>query len=191
MKKYLLFAFGNFKDESMVTYITDSIADITSSKRLKWKPTDNSIVIHFGSSRDFKRIDDYCRLILHKISTHHFLMEYNDNLSVNLPEQQKDNFLCLDGKYTNKKMEEGKEKESDNKEELGEVGKFILRFLNTDYSKPNEEECLDEIEEEDDILIKKSLKKEYNLDDILDKINKTGVSSLTKEENEYLKNLSK
>jgi hypothetical protein len=43
----------------------------------------------------------------------------------------------------------------------------------------------------EDILIKKSVKKEYNLDDILDKISEKGVSSLTKEENEYLKNLSK
>ena len=184
MKKYLLFAFGNFKDESMVTYITDSIADITTSKKLKWKPSDTSIVIHFGSSKEFKKIEEYCNIVLLKCSNYHFLVEYNENLSVNLPDCQTNNFLCLDNKNVKKEI-----KKNDNKDkgELGQVGKDILNFLNFGFFKPNEEESLDD----DDILIKKSLKKEYNLDDILDKINKTGVSSLTKEENEYLKNLSK
>jgi len=182
MKKYLLFAFGNFKDESIVSYITDSIADITCSERLKWKATDSSIVIHFGSSKDFKEIDRYCWLNLIECGDYHFLMEYNENLSVNLPRFELKDFLSLD--------DTNNTKDSDEKE-LGDVGKFIIKLLNFGYSKPNEEECLEEIEEDDDILIKKSVKKEYNLDDILDKINEKGVSSLTKEENEYLKNLSK
>jgi len=184
MKKYLLFAFGNFKDESMVTYITDAISDITMTNKLKFKALDGSIVVHFGTSKEFKKIEEYCNLVLIKCCNYHFLMEYNNNLSVNLPENQKDIFLSLDNKYDKKEV---KKEDKNKKDELGQVGKDILNFLNFGFFKPNEEECFDD----DDILIKKSVKKEYNLDDILDKINEKGVSSLTKEENEYLKNLSK
>jgi hypothetical protein len=64
---------------------------------------------------------------------------------------------------------------------------FMLSFIDSISNELNDE-CIDE---DEDVYIKKSLKKEYNLDDILDKINEKGVSSLTQEENDYLKKLSK
>jgi hypothetical protein len=64
---------------------------------------------------------------------------------------------------------------------------FILSFIDSISNELNDE-C---VEEDEDVYIKKSLKKEYNLDDILDKISEKGVSSLTQEENDYLKKLSK
>ena len=62
----------------------------------------------------------------------------------------------------------------DNKTEVNDVEDF---------------ECVDN--DDEDIYITKTVKKEYSIDDILDKINEKGLSSLDKEELNFLNNLSK
>jgi hypothetical protein len=58
----------------------------------------------------------------------------------------------------------------------------------TEVNNIEEFECEDE---DNDVYITKTVKKEYSIDDILDKINEKGLSSLDKEELNFLNNLSK
>ena len=182
MRKYVLIAFRTNDDKPMFNYILDSITEITESKFLKFKEVGNTIIIHFGSSRNFEELKKYVNIVLSKCSDINFLFENNDNMSVNMSFNDLEPFLSLDVNIPSPEVD---------KEETSKYDKisneFILSFIDSISNELNDE-C---VEEDEDVYIKKSLKKEYNLDDILDKISEKGVSSLTQEENDYLKKLSK
>lgn len=182
MRKYILIAFRTNDDKPMFSYMLDSITEITESNFLKFKEVGNAIIIHFGSSRNFEDLKKYVNIVLSKCSEINFLFENNDNMSVNMSFNDLEPFLSLDVNIPSSEVD---------KEETSKYDKisneFILSFIDSISNELNDE-C---VEEDEDVYIKKSLKKEYNLDDILDKISEKGVSSLTQEENDYLKKLSK
>jgi hypothetical protein len=220
MRKYVLFAVGNFTDKSTVCYITDALSDVTSSDFLKYKIHNGSISIHFGSCDTFNSLVKYVNIVMSKCSEIHYLVECTDNMSVKMDKDDAESFLIL----CNKNLEDSFKKMA--KESMPDSLKFKIDEHNQEVNKIIANAILDEINEKgvssitqeeinkfsedillnffgeikDDIeneidiedeLIKKTLKKEYYLDDILDKINEKGVSSLTQEENDYLKKLSK
>ena len=185
MRKYVIIAFRTNDDKPMFNYTLDSITEITESKFLKFKEVGNAIIIHFGSSRNFEELKKYVNIVLSKCSDINFLFENNDNMSVNMCFEDLGTFLSLDEDILSPKVDKTETREYDNIS-----NEFMLSFINSISNELNDD-CIDEDEDEDDEYIKKSLKKEYNLDDILDKINEKGVSSLTQEENDYLKKLSK
>ena len=182
MRKYILIAFRTNDDKPMFSYMLDSITEITESNFLKFKEVGNAIIIHFGSSRNFEDLKKYVNIVLSKCSEINFLFENNDNMSVNMSFNDLEPFLSLDVNIPSPEVD---------KEETSKYDKisneFILSFIDSISNELNDE-C---VEEDEDVYNKKSLKKEYNLDDILDKISEKGVSSLTQEENDYLKKLSK
>jgi hypothetical protein len=182
MRKYVLIAFRTNNDKPMFSYMLDSITEITESKFLKFKEVGNAIIIHFGSSRNFEELKKYVNIVLSKCSDINFLFENNDNMSVNMCFEDLGTFLSLDVDIPSPKVDKTETREYDNIS-----NEFMLSFINSISNELNDD-CIDEDEDE---YIKKPLKKEYNLDDILDKINEKGVSSLTQEENDYLKKLSK
>lgn len=184
MKKYILIAFGTNGDKPMFSYILDSITEITESKFLKFKVVGNATIIHFGSSKNFAELKKYVNIVLSKCSDINFLFENNDNMSVNMCFDDLEPFLSLDIDTLSPEVDKGETSKYDKIS-----NEFMLSFINS-ISEELNEECIEE-DEDEDVYIKKSLKKEYNLDDILDKINEKGVSSLTQEENDYLKKLSK
>lgn len=183
MKKYLLISYGDFQKDSKVAYLLDTISEITSSDILTYKVVDNSIIINFGTHVEFEKLKEYVSLIFERITDFYFLIQQNDNLVISLPESEKDSFTNLTPEMNDVDIDLLTEKVfSDN------ILFSSLEMLNASLSY-NESE--DEDEEEDDTLIKKSTKKDYTLDEILDKINEKGISSLTKEETEFLNKLSK
>lgn len=181
MKKYFLFATGDFSDKSKSQYIIDNIADITSTKYCKYKISQDVITINFACNSKFDDLSNYAKVRISKFVNYYILLEQTENLSVFMKKEELDEFLSLDECDIKSKSE------SKNENVLND---FINLIINIE-SQDTGEGMYDDEDQDDDILIKKSIKKEYNLDDILDKINEKGVSSLTKEENEYLKNLSK
>ena len=182
MRKYILIAFRTNDDKPMFSYLLDSITEITESNFLKFKEEGNTILIHFGSSKNFEELKKYVNIVLSKCSDINFLFENNDNMSVNMSFNDLEPFLSLDVNIPSPKIDKTETREYDNIS-----NEFMLSFINSISNELNDE-CIDE---DEDVYIKKSLKKEYNLDDILDKISEKGVSSLTQEENDYLKKLSK
>jgi hypothetical protein len=184
MKKYFLFAAGDFSDKSKSQYVIDIIADITSTKYCKYKFSHDSITINFACNGGFDALSSHVKMRISEFVNYYILTEQTDNLSVFMKKEELDEFLSLDECNLNI----NNKTESKNENVLND---FIDLIMNLGNSGEGMHDVDEEEEQDEDILIKKSLKKEYNLDDILDKINEKGVSSLTKEENEYLKNLSK
>lgn len=178
MKNYLLFAYGDFKKESSICYVADAIADVTDSDFLKYKSLKTSLIVHFSSKQDFKELTKLVNVVMDKISNCHFLIEYNDNMSVSLPKDEMVEFLTLNNSADFNEVEE-------------QLFDDVINNMITTFKNLSNKEIDDEDEDEEDLYIKKSMKKDFNLDEILDKINENGVSSLTKEENDYLKKLSK
>ena len=90
-----------------------------------------------------------------------------------------------------------KGKDIPEKEEVKEDFTFIqkLDLIIKDFIEDTKTEVNDvedfECADDEDIYITKTVKKEYSIDDILDKINEKGLSSLDKEELNFLNNLSK
>jgi len=182
MKKYFLFAFGDFTDIAKSQYMVDIIAEVTYSKFCKNKISKQSIIINFAYSEDFDNLSKYIKNKISNFVDYYILTEHTDNMSLMLPNNELEYFLSLD--------------ENDDEKNIDlMIEEYILDELTIKGVDLLKEymlsEQIEEDDEDEDILIKQSVKKEYNLDDILDKINEKGVSSLTKEENEYLKNLSK
>jgi len=94
MKKYLLFAQGNFKDYATIAYIVDAISDVTHSDFLKYRVGDGySIAIHFGSNEEFVKLKDFIDIVMTKCSKAHYIVEYNDNMSVSMDENDLGTFL--------------------------------------------------------------------------------------------------
>jgi Glu-tRNA(Gln) amidotransferase subunit E-like FAD-binding protein len=204
MKKYLLFAVGNFTEKSTVCYITDALSDVTNSDFLKYKIHNGSISIHFGSCDTFTSLVNYVNIVMSKCSEIHYLVEYTDNMSVKMDKNDAELFLILSNKNlkdslkkrANESMTDSIKSKID--EHNQDVNKIITKEILDTISQEEIDKItndgllnfFDEIEDEDE-SIKKTLKKEYKLDDILDKITEKGISSLTKEEKEYLNKLSK
>jgi len=182
MKKYFLFVIGDFSDKSKSQYVIDIIADITSTKYCKYKFSYDSITFNFACNGSFDALLNHIKIRIDNFVNYYILTEHTDNMSVFMRKEELDEFLSLDECNINNKSE------SKNENVLNNFIDLIMNLPSADAGMHNVD---DEEEQDEDILIKKSVKKEYNLDDILDKINEKGVSSLTKEENEYLKNLSK
>lgn len=179
MKKYLVISYGDFKDNSKVTYLVDSISEITMTEMVKYKVLENSIIVNFGTNIEFSKLKEYFSLLFERISNFYFIIEQNENTIISLPDNENDSFSNL----TSKKLDFNIDKLTDDLL----VDSFIFSSLESIKEDLN---YIDD-EEEEDVLIKKSIKKEYTIDEILDKINEKGISSLTEEENNYLKNLSK
>jgi len=177
MKKYILISYGEFNNTPKLQYLLDSISEITTTDVLTYKVLDSSIIINFGTNVEFNKLKQYFTFLFERISNFYFLTQHSKNMIISLPENENDSFLNLNVK----KLDFNIEKLMDDIM----TDNILLSGLESLNESMGDEEC------DEDVLIKKSLKKEYTLDDILDKINDKGVSSLTKEENEYLKNLSK
>lgn len=202
-KNFLLFAFGNFDNQSIVSYVTDSISNIVSSDFLKFKTSSDSIVIHFEYSGDRDNLNRYVNCVLEKVSVYHFLLDYNDNLLLKMGSGDYLDFMalnCSDEKNNREKIEFYKKKfqsDLDNNDSM----KNSINEMNNNIDKLNEDmielenflNSIEELEEcedsEDDFLLKKSQKNNLDLNIILDKINESGVSSLNEEELNYLKNI--
>jgi hypothetical protein len=182
MKKYFLFTTGDFSDKSKSQYVIDIIADITSTKYCKYKFSHDSLTINFACNGSFDALSSHVKMRISEFVNYYILVEQTDNLSVFMKKEDLDEFLSLDECDI----------KSENKSDSGNEN-VLNNFIDLIMNLPSADDGMHDVddEEDQDILIKKSIKKEYNLDDILDKINEKGVSSLTKEENEYLKNLSK
>lgn len=189
MKRYFLFGYGDFSDKAATTYVLDAISDVTDSDFLKYKLYDNSIVIHFGNTQEFSKLNEYVNIVMSKCSTNYFLVEYTDNMSVNMTKDELDTFLIITKEDLESSMKTylNNTYKNDIKDKMNEFNSDMIKmFIN--LSDNEDMECEDE---EEDIFLTKQQTKEFTVDDILDKINAKGIKSLTKEETDFLNKFSK
>ena len=181
MKKYFLFAIGNFEDDAKVSFILDSFSEIMTSQVITYNLQPNLIILNFGTNMEFEKLEMFANSVLEKGSTCHFLVEYNDNMSVRMNDFDKECFLNLDIKDTNYVE---KISGTMTEDEKNFYNNMILEIMNT---PPSDEP--DEDDDDDDLIFKSPTKQSFKLDDILDKINDKGIDSLSQEEKNYLQSI--
>jgi hypothetical protein len=179
MKRYLIFSYGDFKKITNINKILERISNITSSDLIKYKTDESThLVLNFGSDLPFEKIKLFVSETFSRYTNTHFLVEYNDNLSVKMDSDDKvEEFLLLNQtENTNIKTE----------------NQIIDEFLNYCEKELDDVNFIDNFDEDDeDVMLKPKSKKEYSVDEILDKINDSGIESLSEEENNFLKNIYK
>jgi len=181
MNKFFLFVY-NLNSISDYKNIINDLSEITDTELLKYKIIGNSIVFNFGTNQEIQEVSEYINNILIPFTDCYFLVPHSDNMSVNLPNNELDEFLSLNTFSENEQIDSILEQQI-----LDEITMSSVDSIKEYFSLQREE--FDE--EESDILLKKSTKESYKLDDILDKINEQGMCSLSDNEKKYLNNLYK
>lgn len=171
MKNYLLTIFGEFENEKIYKEIALSITPLVDSPHLKFNHTRGCLIFHFASEVSQEEIYDYLIGSLFEFTTSFILTEYTDNVSVYLPEDVKKHLFDLENNIGEVQIKIDLTKNLQNPEDL-------------DWSEKENEFVALLLDE-----VKKTVKKP-TLDQLLDKINKSGIDSLSPFEKEILDSYS-
>lgn len=146
------------------------IIPIVDSPQLKFQYSRGTVLFHFGSVLEQIDIYDFLDFALENFSNAFILTEFNDKVSVKLPDEVKEHFYNLEGQTDGLNAMELNLNEIMDELTTSEDGEEFVALL---------------LEE-----VKRGLKKP-SLDQLLDKIKETGVDSLTVFEKGVLENYSK
>lgn len=171
LKSYILFVFGSHDDQDGYTKaIGQELSFVSDSENVKYFYSETYCVFTFLSQEDFKYVKEFLEYIFFNSKIVYFLLPYqNDNMSVKIDVDMYKHLFNHDNteNLTDKDNEEF---------DLMKI-KFKQKF---DYS------CDDDFDDDElQNLTKKIVIP--TLDEILDKINENGISSITKEELNLLK----
>ena len=156
---YMLFIFDLNKGKNVIKYLANSLIEIKNSEHIKYYTIDdNNMVIHFDTSMRYDQI-------VKTINSHtqdiyrYMLMPFDDLVTLGIEEVNIFEFAALKDEST-EILDDEDESDFDMEEYKVTITSFLQQLS----------------------------KQKLSLDDILDKINKTGIDSLTKEEFDYLNN---
>lgn len=170
MKRFLLTVLVNLEKEEDCRNLALALTPIVDSAHLKFRFSKSVILFHFGTEVSKDEVFDFILGILYGITNSFILTEVNDKMTVHLQNEGMDNFMDLNTDEGNYDMKIDMEKVK----------------TNFDFNE--------EVDEEDFVALllgEKSILKRPTLDQILDKMNDKGYSSLTEYEKETLENYSK
>jgi len=167
MKKYLLFLMGDFKQIEMVLKeVTEVISLVMDSNHLRYIHHDNLIICYFESRASLQEINEFFDADLSNVFESYFLLNKPQNMGYR-----------LDSELTNHLFHFTKEKPSSKttNPKIPRINELIEGFA---------EQFIEAVRKEKTVV-------NFNLDDVLDKINEKGMASLTPDEKKFLKNISK
>jgi hypothetical protein len=182
VKTYFLFVFSNFKENpNLIGEIPRGYEPLVSSNTLKFNYGEQVMVCHFESDVPFIELEEFSHDFLTYENCQFFIMETNKNISTNLSTDLKLNLFDLNTEIN---------QDIDWDMECNEINKNLnlLNWFST-ISNKNDEGFFYDFEEEDDDdidLISFLTAPKLSLDDILDKIQEKGLSSLTDNEKQIL-----
>jgi hypothetical protein len=167
-KNYLLFLMGDFKlVNEPLTHIIETLSLVIGSPFLKYVHHDNLIIAHFESYDNMEDIHFFLDTTLNESILSYFLFPKPRNMAVRLDEELKKHLINLKTN-TLTRPDILPQKLNESLIHISEALEGYTQQVTTE-----------------------SEKKEYNLDEILDKISEDGMDSLTTQEKEFLQNLSK
>ena len=170
-KSYLLFLLGEFKSiNNPLTQIIDTLSFVIGTPYLKYVHHDNLIVAHFESYDTLEDIHFFLNTTLDDTILSYFLIPKPRKLGMRLDEELEQHLTDL--KKNTFKSDEKIIKEKLNKN-INHINEVLHGYTDKFINK----------------LKDKTI--EYNLDEILDKINQQGLETLTLEEKNFLDNISK
>lgn len=167
MKKYILTVIGSFESEESCKELAISLTPIVDSPNLKFQHAKGILVFHFATEVSKEEIFDYVGGILYGVTEAYILTELNDEVTISMPKDIKQHLMDLDNSSDNIEM-------------------FIDMKLEKNNLRYNDEE-----QDDDDFVallldeVKRKVKKP-TLDQLLEKISKNGIDSLTNFEKETL-----
>lgn len=166
MKNYLLTLFGEITSKKMCMEVAMTISPIVDSNNLKFQHKNGVLFMSFSSEIDKEEIYEYVKSALYGSLDTFVLTEINDKFSVSMSDESMEHLFDLDNV-------------GDDVDMTLEMGKFSPYLINDE----------DEINDEYLPILLETLTKLYpkpTLDQLLDKINSQGYSSLTKFEKDML-----
>ena len=172
MKKYLLTVFGDFRGKNLNERIVKGMELIVDSEHIKFfQHKESTVVFHFGSEVSHAEIYDYISGIFYGLASAFILTELTDRTSVYLPEDMKAHLLDLENNVEGVDIVNIPSLRMDKPiDDISELAEDFVGFL------------LEEMEAEIKVP---------TLNQILDKINENGLSSLSQFEKEILDEYSK
>ena len=170
MKRYLLTVFGDFKNEKTCQEMAISVTPIVDSPQLKFQYSNGTVLFHFASRLEQTEIYEFLEFALETFSNAYILAEFNDKVSVKLPDSVLEHFYNLE----------------DPTEGIDTLELDLNEIMDELTTSDDDEEFVALLLEE----VKKRVKKP-SLDQLLDKIKEVGVESLTPFEKGVLENYSK
>lgn len=191
MKNYLLLVYGDFRNNITFTDVIETVAHVTSSQLLRFKETPTSVLIHFGSKDTLNSLKGYFERNLKKLSETYIFTEMTNETTVVMPEIDIVEFMNLSEDINDVNKVQNS---NFNERQTNEI-EYILQTLlgGTIMDDDSLYHESDDEDYEDDYLIKRPSNtkkvKEYNMDEILDKIKINGRQSLTTEEENFLKTI--
>lgn len=181
-KSYLLFLYGNWIDErDIIRALQETLIVVIGSGYLKFVHGPGSAIVCFKSQESFEDLSEFIGDSLPSYVTNHIFIPKPRKLSHRFPDDMDKHLFDVDTN-TNDLVD----KQND---------KYQIPIdppINMeDFDNPMFDGIIGKIDEmfEDFVTdVKKITNKSnnFNIDDILDKITENGVSSLTKEEKEFL-----
>tara|TARA_R100001509_G_C4827257_1_gene201998 strand:+ start:269 stop:820 length:552 start_codon:yes stop_codon:yes gene_type:complete len=179
VKKYLLFMFGHWKsmeeNQVIVNNIREVMDTIIVGDEFSFVTGDNVIIMCLKSKLPFEEIDSLLKEFLTDKVTAFFLMAKPRKLGFRLEDNLQNHLFGLNPYPPQKQM---------NPTVAAEISRQLKAIM--EHRMKNIREIL-----EKPIETKKTLRKPFSLDVLLDKILDEGMDSLTKQELEYLNKYKK
>ena len=163
--KYLLIAFGDFKDnQKLMTELFGQFTPILSSNFLKFHFGDEYVLAHFETEENQKDVREFCNMVLQTTVCNFILLPHNKNVMVSLPKELSEFLFNLEKNEENFHVNMSEIQQDEDEEQ------FVEQLL--EKLKPRKEEKL-------------------SLDELLDKIHTKGIDQLTEKEKQQLYDYSK
>jgi len=172
--EYLLFAFGDYKEnEPHIKLIVDCVSQI-SKKDVRYQYGDAGIIVNFETSLSTDGISKFFEESITKLTAMFFVFPVNDSMILSMDE---DIHSHLFGE-TDKKSE-------------SKVTNFTINM--TDIPTFGDYDMTESVEKLFSLIFKSPQTNDVvlTLDQLLDKINETGIDSLTEKEIQLLNEYSK
>ena len=177
MTKYFLILLEPDLTFDQIQNVANEIVELNCSPLVKYRIINDSFVLHFGTTFNHNYAKEFVDSIMTKCQYNYILCQNDEKTTLNFLSDNKEeeklimeDFLCL------------------------ETVNLVFQSSNDQYD-PLLEELIDMVESEEDEdddyydFLKPKIVEEYNLDEILDKINESGMDSLTENEKNFLQQI--
>lgn len=182
--KYLLIFFARFgNNKKLLSDILGQFDSILSSKFLKYQEGDDFVIAHFETEETLKNLREFCSLVLDDTVGNYILFPYNKNVSLSLPEDFKEHLFDLENDMLNIELFDESFDKCDIEDEEEEDD-----ILSEIYKKNNKKHPLEYLLK---TVFDTPQEEKLSLDELLEKVQKNGLKSLTKKEKELLYDYSK
>jgi len=181
--KYILFVFTKQDNlNELVTLVAEELTPISYSPKINYFYDNQSMIFTFDSQEEFGNIKEYVDILFDDLDMTYVLLPYNtDNMSYNTPVDVSNHLFDLNlPEDVSGNIDAGRKLLHD------ELTDNVMSF----FKKIEFNEEIDE-EDDEDFLLKQIKPLPLTLDNILDKINDCGISSLTNDELNLLNKYSK